>query len=211
MAQLLSNRAAVISYGLLIGWEVPPAIDQFTAGSWWWDVCAPGLLRHHNLQATRLFCQHPVSPDLEGLPNLGDLPHLVLSFYLLTHWGWYEITYILQTTFSNVFSWMRMFAMASTLDMGGEMYLWGSVVIGSKPRSNSLINSLIIDPSASARRHHVSLRQHSIHFTGYKKSLFYGIKVKFALICISIAFGILNSFATLNALSFLVAWKAVSG
>ena len=27
--------------------------------------------------------QHPVSPDLEGLPNLGDLPHLVLSFDLL--------------------------------------------------------------------------------------------------------------------------------
>ena len=26
--------------------------------------------------------QHPVSPDLEGLPNLGDLPHLVLSFDL---------------------------------------------------------------------------------------------------------------------------------
>ena len=82
MAQLLSIRAAVISYGLLIGWQVPPAIDQFTAGSWWWDVCAPGLLRHRNLQATRLFCQHPVSPDLEGLPNLGDLPHLVLSFDL---------------------------------------------------------------------------------------------------------------------------------
>ena len=83
MAQLLSNRAAVISYGLLIGWQVPPAIDQFTAGSWWWDVCASGLLRHRNLQATRLFCQHPVSPDLAGLPNLGDLPHLVLSFYLV--------------------------------------------------------------------------------------------------------------------------------
>ena len=91
MAQLLSNRAAVISYGLLIGWQVPPAIDQFTAGLWWWDVCAPGLLRHRNLQATRLFCQHPVSPDLEGLPNLGDLPHLVLSFDLVEHsWdqGW---------------------------------------------------------------------------------------------------------------------------
>ena len=87
MAQLLSNRAAVISYGLLIGWQVPPATDQFTAGSWWWDVCAPGLLRHHNLQATRLFCQHPVSPDLEGLPNLGDLPHLVLSFDLIIRSG----------------------------------------------------------------------------------------------------------------------------
>ena len=62
---------------------MPPAIDQFTAGSWWRDVCAPVLLRHRNLQATRLFCQHPVSPDLEGLPNLGDLPHLVLSFYLM--------------------------------------------------------------------------------------------------------------------------------
>ena len=84
MAQLLSNRDAVISYGLLIGWQVPPTIDQFTAGSQWWDVCVTGLLRHRNLQATRLFCQHPVSPDLEGLPNLGDLPHLVLSFYLIS-------------------------------------------------------------------------------------------------------------------------------
>ena len=62
---------------------MPPAIDQFTAGSWLLDVCAPVLLRNRNLQATRLFCQHPVSPDLEGLPNLGDLPHLVLSFYLI--------------------------------------------------------------------------------------------------------------------------------
>ena len=29
MAQLLSNRAAVISYSLFIGWQVPPAIHQF--------------------------------------------------------------------------------------------------------------------------------------------------------------------------------------
>ena len=29
VVQLLSNRAAVISYGLLIGWQVPPAIHQF--------------------------------------------------------------------------------------------------------------------------------------------------------------------------------------
>ena len=38
-----------------------------------------------NLQATRLFCQHPVSPYREGLPNLRDLPHLVLSFDLLKY------------------------------------------------------------------------------------------------------------------------------
>ena len=78
------QQGCCYSYGLLIGWQVPPAIDQFTAGSWWWAVCAPAQLRHRNLQATRLFCQHPVSPDLEGLPNLGDLPHLVLSFDLLS-------------------------------------------------------------------------------------------------------------------------------
>ena len=76
---------------------MPPAIDQFTAGSPWQDVCAPVLLRHRNLQATRLFCQHPVSPDLEGLPNLGDLPHLVLSFYL-SIWGSRAVT---STDFRN--------------------------------------------------------------------------------------------------------------
>ena len=35
--------------------------------------------------------QHPVSPDLEGLPNLGDLPHLVLSFYLLNANHWHRL------------------------------------------------------------------------------------------------------------------------
>ena len=42
-----------------------------------WPTKTPQSPRH------RLFCQHPVSPDLAGLPNLGDLPHLVLSFYLV--------------------------------------------------------------------------------------------------------------------------------
>ena len=49
-----------------------------------WGVCAPGLLRHRVPLVDKAVCQHPVSPDLEGLPNLENLPHLVLSFDLLT-------------------------------------------------------------------------------------------------------------------------------
>ena len=72
-------------------------------------------------------CQYPVSPDLEGLPNLGDLPHLMLSFDLVkipwlfpgAHWNSMRLPETSRVTLTGMVS--------AREDEGGKDYLQGRI------------------------------------------------------------------------------------
>ena len=84
----LSRRSTFWKYCYLVATWLPISRECSKFQGCWKHLTTSQLYNFFNrlyqeLCHFRCRSQHPVSPDLEGLPNLGDLPHLVLSFDLI--------------------------------------------------------------------------------------------------------------------------------
>ena len=84
----LSRRSTFWKYCYLVATKLPISRECSKFQCCWKHLTTSRLYNFFNrlykeLCHFRCRSQHPVSPDLEGLPNLGDLPHLVLSFDLM--------------------------------------------------------------------------------------------------------------------------------
>ena len=56
-----------------------------------------------------------------------DIVYKWLYIFILTHWGRYKMAAILQTTFSNAFSWMKMYELR--LKFHGSLFLGVQLII----------------------------------------------------------------------------------